>query len=206
MISVRLKSIAKFVDSNDSVLDVGCDHGYLSIYLKENNLCKNIYASDISKNALEIAKNNFQKHNVLISTFLSDGFRNIDVYFDTAIIAGVGTNTILNIMNSNKRPAKLILASNNDYYLLRKSLNKKGYKLIDELVVKENNHYYIIMKYILGKQKLSYEKLLFGISNDKDYYQYLFKKNNDLIKKVPFIKKIKLSYENRLLKGLIERK
>ena len=31
MISVRLKSIAKFVDSNDSVLDVGCDHGYLSI-------------------------------------------------------------------------------------------------------------------------------------------------------------------------------
>ena len=37
-ISNRLKSIVKFVEKKDSVVDVGCDHGLLSIYLVENEL------------------------------------------------------------------------------------------------------------------------------------------------------------------------
>ena len=39
-ISKRLKSIVSFVDKDDSVVDVGCDHGLLSIYLVENK-CNN---------------------------------------------------------------------------------------------------------------------------------------------------------------------
>ena len=39
-LSNRLKAIVKFVDKKDSIVDVGCDHGYLSIYLIENKLVK----------------------------------------------------------------------------------------------------------------------------------------------------------------------
>ena len=47
MNSKRIKALASDVSKKDTVLDVGCDHGYLSIYIKENKLCKEVYASDI---------------------------------------------------------------------------------------------------------------------------------------------------------------
>ena len=206
MNSKRLNALASNVSEKDVVLDVGCDHGYLSLYLKENNLCKEVYASDISENALKSAQNNFKKHNVQIKTFVSDGFSNIPVFFDTAVIAGMGTNSILKIIDSEKTPRKLVLSSNNELFRLRKSLNKLGFKIIDERAILENNHYYSVMLVLKGRQRLNRKELLFGISNDDEYYQYLYDKNKELIPKVPFKKKIKLQYECILLKGLIERK
>ena len=38
-LSKRLESLALLVDKKDSIVDVGCDHGLLSIYLVENKLC-----------------------------------------------------------------------------------------------------------------------------------------------------------------------
>ena len=104
MNSERLKTIASFVSKNDSVIDVGCDHGYLAIYLKLNNLCKNVIASDISKNALTYAINNFKKYKLNIKYYISDGLNNIDEYYDTVIIAGMGTHTIMNILSKKKLP------------------------------------------------------------------------------------------------------
>ncbi len=206
MYSERIKIIASEISENDRVVDVGCDHGYLSLYLKQNKLCAEIFASDIKESALNMAKTNFKKYNVKIKTILSDGFENIKEDYNTAVIAGMGTSTILKIISHPKTPDKLVLASNNDYYKLRLNLNKRGYKIVDEKAVWEKNHYYIILLCIKGKQKLKLKELLFGISNDDDYYKYLWKKNKELIKKVPIRKKIKLFYEMFLLKGLIEKK
>ncbi|MBQ8901496.1 MAG: SAM-dependent methyltransferase [Bacilli bacterium] len=206
MNSERIKVLAKEISENDTVLDVGCDHGYLSIYLKQNNLCKEVYASDVSENALNVARNNFKKYNLDIKTYVSDGFKDVPVYFDTAVIAGMGTSTILKILDNEKTPHKLVLASNNDYYKLRKKINEIGYKIVDEQAIYENNHYYIILLCIKQKQKLTKKELKYGISNNEDYYKYLLNKNKDLIKKVPLKKKIKLLYECLILKGLIEKK
>ncbi len=206
MISKRIKAIADDVLENDIVLDVGCDHGYLSIYLKENKLCKEVYASDISQNALKVAEANIKKANLDIKCFVSDGFNNIPVNFNTAIIAGVGTQTILDIINNDKCPPKLILASNNEHYLLRSSLNKMGFKIVDEQAVLEKGHYYIILLCIKGKQKLNKKELKFGISNNDEYYEYLINKNKELINIVPFKKRWQLKRECRILKGLIEKK
>ena len=159
MNSKRLLALAEMIDLNDVVLDVGCDHGYLSIYLKQNKLCQEVYASDVNINALNMAKENIKKAKVKIKTFLSDGFNNIDVYFDTAVIAGMGSHTILKILNSEKSPSKLIICSNNAHEFLRKNLNIMGYKIIEEKVIYENKHYYIIMKWIKGKQKLTKTEL-----------------------------------------------
>lgn len=205
MNSERIKTLASFVSAEDTVLDVGCDHGYLAIFLKKNNLCKEVYASDISKNALKMAEQNFKKYNVKIKSYVSDGFKDIPEYFDTPIIAGMGTRTILDIL-SLKKFNKIIISSNNELYLLRKSLNKMGYSIKEEKVILEKNHYYVIMLVIKGKQKLNKKSLLYGISNNKEYFKYLYNKNKDLIKKVPFLKRIKLIKENKMLKGLIEKK
>lgn len=206
MFSKRIKAIASLIEKNDIVLDVGCDHGYLDIYLVENDLCKCVFASDISINALNAARNNFKKRNLSIETFLSDGFKNIPVDFNTAVISGMGTSNILEILNYDKLPDKLIISSHNDLYKLRKSLNKLGYRIMKEKCLLDGNHYYNIILCIKGIQVLTEYELRFGISNNKEYFKYLYDKNKLLIKCVPFRKKIKLILENRELKKIIGRK
>lgn len=205
MFSERIKALAEYVDKSDTVIDIGCDHGYLSIYLKENNLCKNVYASDISANALDAAIKNFKKYNLDIKTYVSDGFLNIPVKVDTAVIAGMGTITILKIISHKKTPKKLILGSHNELYKLRKNLNEMGFKIVAEKAIFEKKHYYIILSCIKGKQRLTTNELKFGISYDKNYYTYLINKNKEIINKVPFKKKIKILYENIILKYLLEK-
>ena len=67
-LSDRLKAIVKFVDKKDNIVDVGCDHGYLSIYLIENKLVNKVIASDINQNALNSAINNIKKSKLNIET------------------------------------------------------------------------------------------------------------------------------------------
>ena len=143
----RLKVITNFVSKDDSLVDVGCDHGLLSIYLVENNLVNKVIASDINSNALASAIKNIEKFHLEIPTVLSDGLNNIDDYYDTVIIAGMGTSTILHILDYKDKPNKLIISSHNEHYKLRRELNKLGYKIISESVIYENKHYYVIMKY-----------------------------------------------------------
>ena len=206
MISTRIKTLASFVEKDDVVLDIGTDHGYLCIYLKENNLCQEVLASDINKNALMSAQNNFQKRNLDIKCYLSDGFNNIDSYYNTSVIAGMGTSTILNIIKSDKCPSKLIIDSHNELPKLRLNLNKLGFKIVQEKVVLEKNHYYVIMLVLKGKQQLTETEILFGISNNLAYYKYLLAKNKELINVVPEEKKKELIYQNEILTGLIEKK
>ena len=35
-LSKRLKAITEFVDKEDRIIDIGCDHALLDIYIKEN--------------------------------------------------------------------------------------------------------------------------------------------------------------------------
>ena len=197
MLSLRLQKAAELVDRNDTVLDVGTDHGYLPIYLKKNNLCKEVYASDISINALNSAIDNIKKSGLVIKTYVSDGLKSVDEYFDTLVICGMGCHTILGILDSDKRPDKLIIESNNDLELLRRSVIKLGYKIDKEVSLLDHKKYYDIIKFIKGKNKLSDMEYKYGISNNKDYYKYLYDKtleiynlsnNKKLLKDIEYLK------------------
>ena len=133
MLNLKLQTIASLIEKEDIVIDTCCDHAYLAIHLKKNNLCKDIYASDISKNALNGAINNIEKNGVHIKTFLSDGFKNInEPQINTAVIAGVGTTTVLNIVNeAPKNIKKIIVSSNNEHQELRTKMQKLGFYLIN---------------------------------------------------------------------------
>lgn len=214
MISLKLKAIAFFIEKNDRVIDIGCDHAYLCVYLAQNNLCKNIIASDINENALKNAINNIKKFGLSkkIKCILSDGLNNIDVKnINTVVIAGMGTKNIKHILNNKeklKNINKIILSSNNDQYLLRKYMQKNHYKLVDEKVIYERKHFYIISKYEKGKQKLKKAELMFGINKKEniEYYKYLFNDNKHLLKKIPLLKikeRNKIKRENRILKKYI---
>ena len=117
MINLKLKTIASFVSPEDIVIDTCCDHAYLAIYLKQNHLCKEVYASDINIHALEVARKNITSSKLNITTYLSDGFKSINNHdIDTTVIAGVGGNTVLDIIDSAPQSIKkYIISSNNNW-------------------------------------------------------------------------------------------
>lgn len=196
-LSKRLHSLALFVNNQDCLADIGCDHGYLSIYLKENNLVKYIIASDINQNALNSAISNINKRNLDIPTILSDGLNNIDTTnLNTLLISGMGTNTILHILNNKnklKPIKKLIIQSNNDYELLRKELNNLGYYLEKEQYTYDKGKWYLTTLFIKSKKKNTLNEIKYGYLNNPEYNQYLIKQEYEILKKIPFTKlKIKI--------------
>ena len=193
MKSLRLLAIASLIDKGSSVLDVGTDHAYLPIFLSQNKKCKSIIASDVSSNALKIAKDNLKKYHINdVKLILSNGLDSINDDYDTIVLAGMGASTIIKILENKKLPNTLIISSNNDLYKLRKFMNKIKYKIKEEIVILEKNKYYDIIKYQKGNEKLSYFKKMYGKSNDKKYYKYLLANEKFIFKKVNLFKKLNL--------------
>ena len=175
------------IDKEDKVVDIGCDHGYLSIYLKAVNGNKIVIATDINENALNMAKKNINKNRILIETRLGNGLDVINYNeVDTIIISGMGGNTILNILKKNKLKyiKKIVIQSNTDIPLIRKYINKLGYTIKNEQLIIDKNIYYIIITFSKGKHKYTKKELYFG--------PILLKENNELFKKKKTIELNKL--------------
>ena len=183
-ISNRLKSIGDFVNDNSNVIDVGCDHALLSIYLYLNKKNINIIASDINSKPLEEARKNIKKYKLddKIETRLSDGLKNFSSNeFDTIIISGMGGITICNILDDAKdklsNTKNIIIQSNNHLYTVRNFITKLGFKIVNEKLVKEKNIIYtiIVFEKCEKKVKYSYDELKYGIKvkNDKLYDEFI---------------------------------
>ena len=154
MISNRLKSLVKYINKNDKIIDIGCDHALLDIYLIKNKYINNIIVSDISSNALKQGIKNIKKYNLdnYIETRLGNGLNvlnNID-YINTIIISGMGTYTILDILNNKylENINKLIIQSNKDYDILREKVCNLGFIIDKEEVILDNNKIYINIVFI----------------------------------------------------------
>lgn len=187
-LSKRLEIVATLVDIGSRVIDVGCDHAYLDIYLTLNNK-NNCLATDINPNALKTAKENISKYNLSrkIKTKLTDGLLGVDVNNDdNIVICGMGTHTILNILNTNKLSNTLIISSNNNIDILRKEVVKLGYYIDTEIFIVDKNKPYIIIKFIKGFKKYSKLDYILGpiLKHNKEYKKYLINKYNQILNNI----------------------
>lgn len=182
-ISDRLLSIASLINDGEVVVDVGCDHGLLDVYLTLYKNCK-CRASDVSPDIVNRARLNFIKYDVIdkIDLFVGNGFNDLKLdNSDTIVLSGMGTSTILKILEKNKT-SKIICQTNTDLYDLRKSICNMGYYISDEDIVFDNNRYYVTIAFSVGNRKYSYDDYLLGpILKDKklfkDYVLDLYRKN-----------------------------
>ena len=195
MLSRRLKSIAGLIKSEDRVVDIGCDHALLDIYLVENKILDTVVVSDVNKNALQIGTQNIAKHNLTskIEARLGYGLTIIDENIDTAVISGMGTNTIIKILahTNLKYLNKLIIQSNNDYYLLRKFVCLRGFYITHESVVYEKGKYYINIVFERGRKRYSNKELKYGPilkSTNRDYFNFMLKKHTAILENIPWFK------------------
>ena len=180
-LSTRLKALANFIDDNSNMVDIGCDHGLLDIYLIQNKNNIKVIASDVNINALNNAKNNIKKYNLesKITTVLSNGLDNIDTKdIDTIVIAGMGAHTAVGILYNNlkklKNIDKLVIQSNNDLDFLRYKVTKIGYYITKEELVKDAGIIYTIVEFRKGYRLYSKKQLYFG--------PFLLKENSELFR------------------------
>ena len=177
-ISKRLETISSLVPVNANAIDIGCDHGLLSVYLYQKGIVKNIIASDINENALKNAKENIKKYNVNIETRLGNGLDVINESdkIDTIIVSGMGAHTIIEMLKDNRMKLSnintIIIQSNTKLMFLRKEMVNLKYKITDEEIIKDNNKLYTIIKYEKGYKRYNKKELYFG--------PILLKKNSDL--------------------------
>ena len=209
MFSKRIIELADLVPMKSTVVDVGCDHALLDIYLTSNRRCK-CTASDINPKCLKSANENIKKFGLenKIKVIESDGLKNIKYNnSDIIVIAGMGTSTILDILKDNHAD-NIIIQSNKDLVTLREEL-LDDFIVEDERIVKERGIYYVLMKLKRGNKNYNNADYLIGpIIKDKndglylEYKQMLYIKYKNIydnIKNLELNKKIEIK---RILKTI----
>ena len=151
-ISGRLLACCDFITPGDRVADIGCDHGYLGIYLLKNRIAAKVIASDINEGPLQSAVRNSEKFGVRdrISFYLSDGTRNIPRDFDTLVCAGMGGDTMVSILSAapwlQKGQYRLILQCQSKTPMLRQYLSDTGWQIAREKVLRDGRFLYTVME------------------------------------------------------------
>ena len=212
MLSKRLNAVASFVPKGAQAIDIGCDHGYLGIYLVKENLVKSIILTDIKESALNQAKKNILKAKLNIKTILTNGLEDVNTNdLDTIIISGMGTKTIIDILNTGclERIENLVLSSNNNLYELRDYVESMGFYLQDEVTVLEHGIYNVITYFNRTPRKWPLRVMKYGIAkpDKKKYYEYLINTNKDIYQKIPkknIRKRLELIKERYDLKRLLK--
>lgn len=153
-LSSRLLACCGFVCPGDRVADIGCDHGYLGIYLLKKGIASSVIASDIREGPLQSAIRNSEKYGLRdkMQFYLSDGVCNIPRDFDTLVCAGMGGDTMASILSSaawlKSTQYRLILQCQSKTPTLRKYLSDSGWRITEETIVKDGRFLYTVMAVI----------------------------------------------------------
>lgn len=194
----RIEAITAFSAYKKCLVDIGSDHAYSAINAIKKYYVEKAYAVDIAEGPLLNAKKNILKNELSdrIELILSDGFDNVNVDFDCAIISGMGGLLIIDIMkrylskiNENQT---FILEANRDTDLLREFLFDNKFVITSEKCLYVKKHFYQIIVAKKEKEKVKYEKLdvLFGpiLRKEKSedfikFYTNILKKRKENLKK-----------------------
>lgn len=173
----RLLAVANFIKNADQIIDVGCDHAWLSIFLIQNKFCNNVINIDCNIAPLENGKRNVNKLGLSnkISFMLNNGLENLqlDKNIDYVTICGMGAKNIIDIVASSSiSPNFYIIQPNNNIPKLRQWLKNNQYKIVDETVIIDNNIYYEILVIQKGNT---------NIYNNVDVYIGPINKLNDSV-------------------------
>ena len=167
-LSARLEAVAGMVTKGNRVCDVGCDHGYISIYLVKNGISPYVYAMDVNKGPLERAKEHIMAYGFddKIETILSDGLTALkDRKSDALVCAGMGGKLVIKIltegMDKVKEMGELVLQPQSEIHLVRAFLREQGFYIDKEDMVYEDGKYYPMMHILVHSDEQNEENPLF---------------------------------------------
>ena len=143
----RLEAIASLIRPCKVFADIGCDHGYISLFVARSALAEKIIATDISALSLDKARRVMADYPA--EFFVGDGFAPIEkagYSVDQAVIAGMGGELIIKILSATSLRPAVILGAQKNTDKLRYYLACNGYKITDDVKVEEDGKFYDIIR------------------------------------------------------------
>ena len=159
-LSLRLSAIADLVTEGNRLVDVGCDHGYLPVYLIQQKKIPSAIAMDVRKGPLSRAQEHIRQYGLeeYIQTRLSDGLEALKPgEGDTLVIAGMGGPLMERILTDGKEAREsfkeMILQPQSDIPHFRRFIREIGWQIVEEELIREDGKFYPMMKVIHGEEE-----------------------------------------------------
>lgn len=154
----RLLAIAQRIPPGSRVVDVGCDHGYLAIWLRQQGACPFVIATDLAAQPLEAARRNAQRAGVAsgIEFRLADGLEGVNPHeVDTVVLAGMGGETMRGILRGapwlQDGGHRLLLQPQSKLPELMAFLATNGYQVRDQHLAEDSHRLYTILDVAAGQ-------------------------------------------------------
>lgn len=182
-LSHRLQTVAKYIQQDAFLADIGSDHAYLPVYCVQKARIQKAIAGEVAKGPFESAKNTVEQFGLSeqIDVRMADGLDAVTGdEVDHITICGMGGKLIRDILERGKTripTAKyLILQPNVAAHHIRKWAVQNHWKLIQEEILKEDQKIYEILVY----QRHSAKELLFLDENDTQFGPFLRREKNQV--------------------------
>ncbi len=153
LLSERMKHVAQMVSACKTAADVGCDHGYIAIYLIRTGRAEHVIATDVNRGPLERAEEHIRAYGMTdrIETRLSDGMEALHPgEAQSAVIAGMGGRLVCRILEKSLAAARqmreLILQPQSELHMVRGWLRGYGFVIEAEDMVWEDGKFYPMMR------------------------------------------------------------
>lgn len=179
-LSNRMAAVAHLVPKGTIVCDIGCDHGFVAIWLVEKKVCPKVIAMDINAGPLLRAEEHIESAGLsaYIETRLSDGLEKL--YCGEAgcmIAAGMGGRLIGKIMEDCPEKLRslryLVLQPQSEIAFVRRLLREKGYVIRKEDMVFEDGKFYPMMLAEAAAGKMQNDENTDAASEQRKYRESL---------------------------------
>ena len=188
-LSARLKKIADLLGHGATVYDVGCDHALLSCYLILEGKADKVYAVDDKPGPLAKAKANIERFGLKdkVIPVLADGLEGMPDDVDTIVIAGMGLNTLLHIIDGKDltQCKRVIVQINHKVDELREYINDHHWTILDEAIVLDGFYYEIVVFDVRPHEAYSPLEVKYGpiLTKRKEaiFYDYLKERHDRLV-------------------------
>lgn len=182
-LSNRMQAVADMVEEK-RVVDIGCDHAFVSIYLAQKFGTERVIAMDVKTGPVEIAKANIANYMLAdkIDVRMSNGFDKLSVgEADVAVIAGMGGYLMIDILEAGKEHLEaginLVLQPQSDIQQVRQYLDSVGYIIeAEDMLIEDGKFYTIIRAVPRGESTVTYSK------DDYIYGPVLLEKRHPVLK------------------------
>ena len=169
-LSARLQLLADWVRPGARIADVGTDHTFLPVWLVLQGRVSAAIASDLREGPLARGAETAREYGVanLVETRLCGGLDAIrPEEVDTVIIAGMGGETIVHILEKAPWTADgrhtLLLQPMSKVEMLREFLADNGYEIVREQLVRDRGTVYPLMEIRAGHMRPTRGQLHAGV-------------------------------------------
>lgn len=183
----RLQFICEHIPRAKVFADIGCDHGYCTKFVLDNDLCERAYACDVSEACLEKART-LLKNEIAAGRCVpvcADGLEGLREEADCVLAAGLGGEEIVRMFTQRALPEQFVLQPMKNAEKVRRFLLARGAHLTCDVTFADAGRFYdLITGTAAGGDSYSEFEYRYGRDNLKSPSRAFYEKTEREIETV----------------------